>query len=95
MFMDKSLYCLTTLELFLKKSGESIYVMYRGATRVGFFYLGRVIKHDALNKIYQKYTPEDYNNLNKYVVENTGRIDYLLPGREEYVFVGERLVTKK
>lgn len=73
------------------KSGETVIIIYRGKDKTGFMYEGNKLT-PAQQKQFFDDAPEDINDLKKFENEMIGRIEILLPPKDNYVFINENEV---
>ena len=76
------------------KTGETVIITYRGKEETGFMYEGGNLTI-AQEKQFFDDAPEDYNDLVKFEKEMVGRIEILVPPKDNYVFVNEKLIEEK
>ena len=73
------------------KTGEVVIITYRGKEKTGFMYEGGNLT-TAQQKQFFDDAPEDYNDLVKFEKEMVGRIEILVPPKDNYVFINENSV---
>lgn len=77
----------------IKKSYEVVYIQYLSATKVGFIYeSGNLTESQVLFTF--KHAPDDYNEIERYESQNAEKLEILYFTKDNYVFIGERLVQK-
>lgn len=76
------------------KTGEIVIIIYRGKDKTGFMYEGNKLT-PAQQKQFFDDAPEDINDLKKFENEMIGRIEILLPPKDNYVFINENEVLLK
>ena len=75
------------------KTGEVVIITYRGKEKTGFMYEGGNLT-TAQQKQFFDDAPDDINDLKNFENEMIGRIEILVPPKDNYVFIDENLVEK-
>jgi len=75
-------------------SGEVIVIAYRGSQKIGYFYEGDKLSAKAVFNGYND-VPTDWNELEAYEKEYEGRIELLVPPKDNYVFINDIEISKK
>lgn len=73
------------------KTGEIVYILYRGAWKIGFIYEGNALSPNDVQWIYND-VPSNYNDLDQWEMERDGRVEILLPHGDNYVFINDKEV---
>ena len=89
-----SLINLDVVGISLLKSKEVVVIYYRGAWKRGYLYEGDKLSPQQVFKIFCD-VPESADDLEKYEKEYEGRIEILVPPRDNYVFINEMEVVQK
>ena len=76
------------------KTGEVVIITYRGKDKTGFMYEGGNLT-TAQQKQFFDDAPDDINDLKNFEKEMVGRIEILVPPKDNYVFIDENLVKNK
>lgn len=80
---------LEIIGLHLLKKDEWIHGVYFGARRIGYLYDGETYSLEQQAKIMQQYIPANYNQLQDFVKQYAGRIDYHKCRNDLYRIVGK------
>lgn len=78
----------------LIKSGEVVVITYRGNRKTGFMYEGDKLTEAQVLRTYTD-VPPTWNELAKFEDEYQGRIEILMPLRDNYVFINEKEIRQK
>lgn len=78
----------------IKKSYEVVFILYISASKVGFIYEDGGLTENQVLYVY-KDVPENYNDIERYEYKNQEKLEILYFAKDNYVFIGERLVEKK
>lgn len=73
------------------KTGEGVIITYRGDKKTGFIYEGDKLTL-AQQLTFFTDAPDSYSELGKFEKEMQGRIEILVPPKDNYVFVDDRVV---
>lgn len=76
-----------------RRTGEIVFIQYISATKVGFIYEGGNHSQELVITIY-KGVPDNFNDIEKYAYKNRKKKEILYYTKDNYVFIGERLVQK-
>lgn len=75
------------------KSYEIVVITYRGANKTGFIYEGGSLTEEQVLRVY-KDAPENRNNLEEWEKSMEGKIEILVPAKNNYVFINDREVAR-
>ena len=76
-----------------RRTGEIVFIQYISATKVGFIYEGGGLTEERVLLVY-KGAPDNYNDIRSYEFKNSKKREILYYTKDNYVFIGERLVQK-
>lgn len=75
------------------KSYEVVVITYRSANKTGFIYEGGNLTQEQVLRVY-KDAPEDKNDLENWEQSMDGKIEILVPAKNNYVFINDREVVR-
>ena len=78
----------------LLSSNETIAILYRGAYKCGWIYEGQKFTNQQVLQLYDD-VPNSYNNLEEFEKRQKEFIEILIPQKDNYVFINEKLVNRK
>lgn len=89
-------HCLINVDVIairIKRTYETVIIQYIGCWKVGFIYEGGTLTEEQVLRIF-KDAPTNRNDLAQYEKQFEEKVDILVPRKDNYVFIGERLVEK-
>lgn len=92
-FFQRSLTNIDVIGIRSKKSYETVMIQFIGAWKVGFIYEGGELSEEQVLQVY-KDVPSNINDLKYYEAKYQDKVDILVPKKDKYVFIGERVVEK-